>query len=64
MHGVTVEHYAHSFIDTFKCGCCSSGKHHHNLLDHFSLTVKKGEILVLIGKNGSGKSSILRTIAG
>lgn len=62
MQGVTVEHYEHSLVDSFKC--CGSDKHHHNCVDHFSLTVKKGEVFVLIGKNGSGKSAILRTIAG
>lgn len=31
---------------------------------HVSFKVKKGEILGLIGKNGSGKSTMLRAIAG
>lgn len=31
---------------------------------HVSFTVEKGEILGLIGKNGSGKSTILNAIAG
>lgn len=31
---------------------------------HISFKVKKGEILGLIGKNGSGKSTMLRAIAG
>lgn len=31
---------------------------------HVSFSVKKGEILGLIGKNGSGKSTILNAIAG
>ena len=29
-----------------------------------SLTVEKGEIVALIGSNGAGKSSVLRTISG
>lgn len=31
---------------------------------HISFKVKKGEILGLVGKNGSGKSTMLRAIAG
>lgn len=34
------------------------------ILDSISFDVKKGEILGIIGKNGSGKSSLLRIIAG
>ena len=33
-------------------------------LDHFSLTVKAGEILGLLGPNGSGKTTIGKLIAG
>jgi ABC-type multidrug transport system ATPase subunit len=34
------------------------------LLDDFSLTVEAGEILRVAGANGSGKSSLLRVLAG
>jgi branched-chain amino acid transport system ATP-binding protein len=33
-------------------------------LSHVSLTVNKGEIVTLVGSNGAGKSTILRTICG
>jgi branched-chain amino acid transport system ATP-binding protein len=33
-------------------------------LDHVSLEVPKGEIVAIIGANGAGKSSLIRTIAG
>ena len=33
-------------------------------VDNVSFQVEKGEILGIIGKNGSGKSTMLRTIAG
>ena len=33
-------------------------------MDHLSLTVFKGEIMMLIGENGSGKTALLDTIAG
>jgi ABC-type Fe3+/spermidine/putrescine transport system ATPase subunit len=36
----------------------------HMLLKHFSLTVQKGERLVLLGPSGCGKTTILRLIAG
>lgn len=35
-----------------------------NALHHISFTVVKGEIIALIGANGSGKTSILNTISG
>ena len=36
----------------------------HPLLDRASLTVTRGERIGLIGRNGTGKSSLLRLIAG
>ena len=34
------------------------------VLDHINLTIKKGETVALIGTNGSGKSTMLKVIAG
>ena len=34
------------------------------VLDHLSLSVVKGELLVVLGESGSGKSTLLRLIAG
>ena len=36
----------------------------HRYIDNVSLNVKEGEIFVLVGKNGAGKSTILKAIAG
>src|SRR3954467_2871460 len=33
-------------------------------LDHVSLDVPQGEIVAIVGANGAGKSSLIRTIAG
>src|SRR4051812_11487160 len=33
-------------------------------LDHVSLSVKKGELVSVIGSNGAGKSTLLRAICG
>ena len=33
-------------------------------IDHFSLNVKKGELIALVGPSGCGKTTILRLIAG
>ncbi|WP_432363035.1 ABC transporter ATP-binding protein [Sporosarcina sp. UB5] len=35
-----------------------------NAVDAFTLTVNKGEIISILGRSGSGKSTILRLIAG
>jgi ABC-type branched-subunit amino acid transport system ATPase component len=35
-----------------------------DVVNSVSLTVRKGEILVLLGKNGMGKTSLLKTILG
>jgi ATP-binding cassette subfamily F protein uup len=37
---------------------------HHSLLDHVDLQLDAGERIGLIGRNGGGKSSLLRIVAG
>lgn len=41
-----------------------SRKEKRNLLHDFSLEVQKGEMVALIGANGTGKSSLLRVLSG
>ncbi|RAV99339.1 ABC transporter ATP-binding protein [Pseudochryseolinea flava] len=36
----------------------------HKLFEHISLTLHRGEFICLMGPNGIGKSSLIRTIAG
>ncbi|MFB9619559.1 ABC transporter ATP-binding protein [Brooklawnia cerclae] len=36
----------------------------HVIVDHFNLTVGEGEAIALTGRNGSGKSTVLRCIIG
>jgi ATP-binding cassette subfamily F protein 3 len=38
--------------------------HHHLIIDDFSLTVGKGDRICIIGKNGRGKTTLLRLLAG
>ena len=35
---------------------------HHQVLTDFSLTINKGEFVVIVGKSGAGKSSLLNII--
>src|SRR5579862_1600104 len=34
------------------------------VLDHIDFTLREGEIVAILGKSGSGKSTFLRTLAG
>ena len=34
------------------------------VLDHIDFTLRDGEIVAILGKSGSGKSTFLRTLAG
>jgi ATP-binding cassette subfamily F protein uup len=49
-------------ILTLDKGCLGFG--HVALLDHAEFQVDEGERIALIGRNGSGKSSLLRALAG
>ncbi len=40
------------------------GYHRHAVVDHVTAVAKPGSLIVLMGTNGSGKSTILRTLAG
>ena len=37
---------------------------HHPLLDHTDLVIESGETIALIGRNGEGKSTLMRVITG
>ena len=39
-------------------------KNEVNILDQFNLAIKNGKTLSILGESGSGKSTILRLIAG
>lgn len=41
-----------------------AGNHDKVLLDHLNLKVLKGELVALIGKNGTGKTTLLRSMMG
>jgi ABC-type Mn2+/Zn2+ transport system ATPase subunit len=40
------------------------GHHRHAVVDHVNAIAHPGSLIVLMGTNGSGKSTILRTLAG
>ena len=36
----------------------------HQILDHVSLDISKGQVLGLLGPNGAGKSTLMNIISG
>ncbi len=49
-------------VMTLEGACLAFG--HHALLDHADLVVEMGERIALIGRNGTGKSSLVKAVAG
>ncbi len=49
--------------DKLAAGYALSGGREYTVLENISLKAKKGELVVLIGRNGTGKSTLLRTLA-
>ncbi len=49
-------------VMTLDGACLAFG--HHALLDHADLVVELGERIALIGRNGTGKSSLVKAVAG
>ena len=70
LHDIVMKfHLANQKIDSFKEFVIKMVKHQINFadftaLDHISFNVAKGEVLGLVGLNGSGKSTTLKIISG
>ena len=47
---------------TVEKACLAFG--HHALLDNVDFALEPGEVVGLIGRNGAGKSSLLKSVAG
>jgi len=54
----------YSIKDFLLKGAIFSPFEHKSVLQNINLTIKKGETVGIMGKNGEGKSTLLRTIAG
>ena len=38
--------------------------HHGPTIEHFNLSMKKGEIISVVGESGSGKTTVIRAVLG
>lgn len=38
--------------------------HHDPTIEHFNLSMKKGEIISVVGESGSGKTTVIRAVLG
>lgn len=52
------------FFEISKVCFCYSNAGDQKVLDDFSLSIRKGEIVGIVGRSGCGKSTLLRLIAG
>ena len=43
---------------------CFAYQAHHNVLEHLSLTINRGEFVALLGQNGSGKTTLVKHFNG
>lgn len=55
-------HHKENLVVMEDCTLSYKGENVKNVLEHFSLKVKSGERIFLQGKNGCGKSSIIKAI--
>jgi len=61
---VVKRHVPREYIDLFKFSGALKKRQKVTIIDDVSLTVRQGDRLALTGKNGAGKSSLLRLLAG
>ncbi len=61
---ITKQYTSQNIVDSFRLRKLTAKRRKFPIIDNVSLSIKEGDRIALTGKNGAGKTSLLRLLAG